>query len=66
MNSTNRKFISLGPIERDDWIIQASLYNHRIMVIMFNQINGNYAMQYLNNEYEANIFIEYVLEKGEL
>lgn len=59
-------FIPLGPVERGEWIIQASVYKSHILVMMFNYTNGNFYTQYLNNEYEANMFIEYVLEKGEL
>lgn len=62
-----KKFIvSLGPILRDGWLIQASLYKDTILVCMFNEETLSYYMQYLNNEYEANMFIEYVIEKGEL
>lgn len=58
--------ISLGPVHKNDWIIQASVFKDHILVMMFNYTNGNFYLQYLNNEYEANMFIEYVLEKGEL
>lgn len=59
-------FIPLGPIEKGEWIIQASVYKDTILVMMFNYTNANFYTQYLNDEYEANMFIEYVLEKGEL
>jgi hypothetical protein len=57
-------FVPLGPVEKGQWIIQASVYKDRILVIMFNYTNGNCYTQYLDNEYHANMFIEYVLEKG--
>jgi hypothetical protein len=63
---SNKRIIILGPIVRDDWLIQASLYNDTILVSMFNEVTFNFYMQYLHNEYEANLFIEYVIEKGEL
>ncbi len=62
----SKKIISLGPILREDWVIQASLCRDTILVCMFNEQTFAYYMQYLNNEYEANMFIEYVIEKGEL
>lgn len=55
---------SLGPIEKGAWIIQPSAYKGCILVLMLNYTNGNFYLQYLNDEYEANMFIEYVLEKG--
>lgn len=61
-----KELISLGPVHKNDWIIQASVFKDHILVMMFNYTNGNFYLQYLNNEYEANMFIEYVLEKGEL
>jgi hypothetical protein len=64
--STNKRIVILGPIVRDDWLIQASLYNDTILISMFNEVTFNFYMQYLRNEYEANLFIEYVIEKGEL
>jgi hypothetical protein len=57
-------FVPLGPVEKGQWIIQASVYKDRILVTMFNYTNANCYTQYLSNEYEANMFIEYVLEKG--
>jgi hypothetical protein len=60
------KIISLGPIKRKDWFIQASLFKDTILVMMFNEAKFNFYVQYLRNEYEANMFIEYVIEKGEL
>lgn len=59
-------FIPLGAIERGEWIIQLSVYKHHILILMFNYVNTNFYTQCLSNEYEANLFIEYVLEKGEL
>jgi hypothetical protein len=63
---SNNRIVILGPILRDDWLIQASLYKDTILVSMFNEVTLNFYMQYLHNEYEANMFIEYVIEKGEL
>lgn len=60
------KLISLGAIKRDEWTIQASLYKDTILVMMFSEATLNFYLQYLRNEYEANLFIEYVIEKGEL
>lgn len=62
----SRKLISLGAVERQGWIVQASLFNDVIMVALYNTETGYYIMQYLNDEYEANMFIEYVIEKGEI
>ena len=62
----SKKLLSLGAIQREEWIIQASLLDDTIMVIMFNADTYSYAMQYLKNELEANLFIEYVIEKGEI
>lgn len=59
------KPISLGPIEKGDWIIQPSVSKNTILVMMFNYTNAAFCMQYLNNEYEANLFIEYIIEKGD-
>ena len=58
--------ISLGAVHKGSWIIQASVYKENILVMMFNFTNAKFYLQYLNNEYEANMFIEYVIEKGEL
>lgn len=61
-----KNLISLGSIQKGEWIIQPSLYRGRVLVMMYNYVNGRFYLQYLNDNYEANIFIEYVLEKGEL
>jgi hypothetical protein len=61
-----KNLISLGSIQKGEWIIQPSLYKGRVLVMMYNYVNGRFYLQYLNDNYEANIFIEYVLEKGEL
>lgn len=61
-----KNLISLGSIQKGEWIIQPSLYKRRVLVMMYNYVNGRFYLQYLNDNYEANIFIEYVLEKGEL
>jgi hypothetical protein len=57
-------FTSLGAVEKGQWLIQASVYKSRILITMFNYANGNCYTQYLDNEYHANLFVEYVLEKG--
>lgn len=57
-------FTSLGAVEKGHWFIQASVYKSHILITMFNYTNGNCYTQYLDNEYQANLFIEYVLEKG--
>lgn len=62
----SRKLISLGAVAREEWIVQASLFSNTILVVMYNTQTGYYTMQYLRDEYEANMFIEYVIEKGEL
>jgi hypothetical protein len=62
----SKKLVSLGAIIRDDWLIQASIYKDTIMICMFNEVTFNFYVQYVHNEYEANMFIEYVIEKGEL
>ena len=58
--------VSLGPVHKGSWIIQASVYKEHILVMMFNFQTATFAMQYLKDEYEANLFVEYVLEKGGL
>lgn len=60
------KIVTLGPIRREDWLIQASLFRDTILITMFNEATYNCYVQYMHNEYEANLFIEYVIEKGEL
>lgn len=61
------KLICLDPVLLQDWIIQASMFHNRILVYMFNITTDIFHMQYVRNEYEANMFIEYVIEKnGEL
>lgn len=59
------KVISLGATERGDWIIQPSVSQNTILVMMFNYTNAAFCMHYLNDEYEANLFIEYIIEKGD-
>jgi len=59
------EIISLGPIEKGDWIIQPSVSKNAILVMMFNYTNAAFCMHYLTNEYEANLFIEYIIEKGD-
>lgn len=59
-----KSFVSLGAVEKGQWIIQASVYKNHILITMFNYTNANCYTQYLDNEYQANLFIEYVLEKG--
>lgn len=62
-----RALIVLGPVLLHDWIVQASMFRNHIMVYMFNEVNGKFHMQCVRDEYEANLFIEYVIEKnGEL
>lgn len=62
-----RSLIVLGPVLLHDWIVQASMFQDRILVYMFNEVNGKFHMQYVRSDYEANMFIEYVIEKnGEL
>jgi hypothetical protein len=60
------KVTFLSVVKKDDWLIQASVFKYVILVTMFNEITGKCFIQYLNNEYEANLFIEYVIEKGDL
>ena len=60
----SKKLITLGPILLHDWIIQASMFKERILIYMFNELTGVFHMQYVRNEIEANIFIEYVIEKN--
>lgn len=62
-----RSLIVLGPVLLHDWIVQASMFQDRILVYMFNEVNHKFHMQYVRSDYEANMFIEYVIEKnGEL
>jgi hypothetical protein len=65
MNDKLKKaLIVLGPVLLQDWIVQASMFDNHILVYMFNEVNGKFHMQCVNSDYEANLFIEYVIEKN--
>jgi len=40
------------------------MFKERILIYMYNELTGVFHMQCVRNEIEANIFIEYVIEKN--
>lgn len=56
--------ITMDCVQLGDWLIKASQMNDRILVIMFNEVNQDFAMQWVNNVQEVNMLIEYIIEKG--
>lgn len=61
-----KKFISLDVIEKDDWVIKASSFKNYILLVILNRVTGAFAIQHVDDEYKANLIIEYIIEKGEL
>ena len=61
-----KKFMSLDVVEKDDWIIEASSYKNYILLVILNKATGSFAIQHTDDEYKANLIIEYIIEKGEL
>lgn len=47
-----------------DWLIKASQQYDRIMIAMYNQYTHYFLIQWVKDPYEANLLIEYVMEKG--
>ncbi len=63
-DKTFKRIITMDCIQLGEWLIKASQMNDRILVIMFNEMNGDFTMQWLNNVQEVNLLIEYIIEKG--
>jgi hypothetical protein len=61
-----KRVLSLGSFEKDNWSINATMYKNTILVYMYNIHSNKFFMQCLNDEHEASLFVEYILEKGEL
>ncbi len=58
--------ITLDPVRRGDWIIQAS-YNQPeevIMVILFNIITFTTSVRFFYSETSANVYVEEVLTQS--
>jgi hypothetical protein len=62
----SRKLLSIETIEKDDWLIKISKYKDYILLVVVNVLDGTCIIQHTDDEYKANLIIEYIIEKGEL
>ncbi len=51
-------------VQVGDWLIKASQMYGRILLSMFNLDSGEYILHSVKDSGEANLLIEYIIEKG--
>lgn len=58
------KLISMDCVRVGDWLVKPSQMFGRILVSMFNLDSGEYILHSVKDSIEANLLIEYIIEKG--
>jgi len=58
------KLVSMDCVQVGDWLIKPSQMYGRILLSMFNLDSGEYILHSVKDSGEANLLIEYIIEKG--
>lgn len=60
------KLVSMDCVQVGDWLIKPSQMYERILLSMFNLDSGEYILHSVKDSGEANLLIEYIIQKGGL
>jgi hypothetical protein len=55
------KLVSFGPIKRGDWVVKVSYALDHVLVIAYHLTNYSCEVRSFVNEYEAVMFVEYLI-----
>lgn len=58
------KLVSMDCVQVGNWLIKPSQMYGRILLSMFNLDSGEYILHSVRDSGEANLLIEYIIEKG--
>ena len=61
---SKQKLITMDCVQVGEWLIKPSQMFNNIMVTMFNMETGEFVLQYVKDTMQANLLIEYIIEKG--
>lgn len=58
------KLISMDCVRVGEWLVKPSQMHERILISMFNLETEEYILHCVRDTREANLLIEYIIEKG--
>ena len=59
-----QKLISMDCVRVGEWLVKPSQMHGRILISMFNLDTGEYILHSVKDALQANLLIEYIIEKG--
>lgn len=54
--------VSMGTTQLGNWKIKLSVLNDKILCVMYNELTVDCDVRYFRDEYEANLYITYVIQ----